>query len=76
LLKPIPIARSAEMIQTVISVAVTGEIKKQNVLATTLQLLSNSGHRVFHNRPRLAQTDEAGDRWVITVPACNGDRTM
>lgn len=36
----------------------------------------NSGHRVFHNRPRLAQTDEAGDRWVITVPACNGDCTM
>jgi hypothetical protein len=26
------------MIQTVISVAVTGEIKKQNVLATTQQL--------------------------------------
>src|SRR5438270_10672368 len=40
LLKPMPIARSAEMIQTVISVAVTGEIKKQNVLTTTRQLLS------------------------------------
>jgi hypothetical protein len=32
-----PIARSADMIQTVISVAVTGEIKNQNVLATTQQ---------------------------------------
>jgi hypothetical protein len=41
LLKPMPIARSADMIQTVISVAVTGEIKNQNVLATTQELLSS-----------------------------------
>ena len=39
LLKPMPTAKSAEMIQTVISVAVTREIKKQNALATTQQLL-------------------------------------
>ena len=39
--QPMPIARSAEMIQTVISVEVTGEIKKQNVLATTQELLSS-----------------------------------
>ncbi len=41
LLEPMPIARSAEMIQTLISVAVTREIKKQKVLTTTQQLLSN-----------------------------------
>src|SRR5437660_12304023 len=35
LLQPLPSARSAEMIQTVISVAVTTRIKKQKVSATT-----------------------------------------
>ena len=35
LLEPIPIARSAEIIQTVISVVVTTGIKEQKVSATT-----------------------------------------
>ncbi len=61
LLKPMPIARSAEMIQTVISVAVTGEIKKQNVLATTRQLLSNLLPGLSQPSP-LAQTDGVGHR--------------
>src|SRR5581483_7167321 len=39
LLQPMPIARSAAMIQPVISVALTRGIKTQNVLATTRQLL-------------------------------------
>src|SRR5438874_7830264 len=44
LLKPMPTAKSAEMIQTVISVAVTREIKKQKALATavTQSLLAGS----------------------------------
>src|SRR5437016_11025120 len=41
LLQPIPIARSADMIQIVISVPVTRRIKKQNVLATTRYLSCN-----------------------------------
>src|SRR4030095_3314326 len=50
LLQPMPIARRTEMIQKVISVLVTREIKKQNVLATTQQLLSDQLPRVFHSR--------------------------
>ena len=51
LLQPMPIARSTEMIQTVISVAVTRRIKKQNVLATTQRLLYGN-----HYRDRLKMT--------------------
>src|SRR6266480_7101911 len=42
LLKPMPTAKSAEMIQTVISVAVTREIKKQKALATTPTAVTQS----------------------------------
>ena len=35
LLKPMPIARSAEMVQTVMSVAVTSRIKERKLLETT-----------------------------------------
>lgn len=58
LLQPMPIARSAEMIQTVISVPVTREIKKQNVLATTQQLLSDRLPRVFQSRHVLRKRTE------------------
>jgi len=63
LLQPMPIARSTEMIQTVISVAVMREIKEQNVLATTQQLLSKRGCYRSRSQPsRVAQTDGEGNR--------------
>jgi hypothetical protein len=58
LLQPMPIARSTEMIQTVISVLVTREIKKQNVLATTQQLLSHRLTPGLSQPSRLAQRTE------------------
>jgi hypothetical protein len=58
LLQPMPIARSAEIIQTVISVEVTREIKKQNVLATTQQLLSTGCPRIFYSRHLLRKRAE------------------
>src|SRR5436190_22288342 len=62
LLKPMPVARSAEMSQTVISVAVTGEIKKQNALATTQQLLRKVCEQDLSQPSAVAQMDEAKDR--------------
>jgi hypothetical protein len=62
LLQPMPIARSAEMIQTVISVEVTRGIKKQNVLATTQQLLSTGCPRIFHSRHVLRKRSEKSMR--------------
>jgi hypothetical protein len=58
LLQPMPIAKSTEMIQTVISVPVTREIKKQNVLATTQQLLSDRLPPRLSQPSRLAQRTE------------------
>src|SRR5439155_20538889 len=67
LLEPIPIARSAEMIQTVISVVVTTGIKEQKVSATTQHLL---GNRLL--RSRFAVVTSCANRRIRKLSVIRG----
>src|SRR6266545_5556036 len=85
LLEPIPIARSAEMIQTVISVEVTRRIKKQNALATTQRpqmtwlayIAVDASLCKAWRQACIAHVSRASHRGGYSQrPTCDGDRTV